>query len=296
MNLNLIDLSKLKSIKLIPARDVTRVEEVAGFVCDFYVKDIETLGVAIAGGYRCGSVTNIDHHAPMQRMASPTISSATLALDYARAYNKVAEGAAVVINHTDADSILTSGIMSGVIEPDEKFGKAAICADHTGAPDDIADMLQGLSGLKNIEYSFQNLRLLLRGKPLEPKAEKALMHCRADREKAKRIVKRFKQCGRVYCVHMPYQCHTNLFVSLLPEAEVILIHFPSKKFKGQNSVRVRLGQAAPKGLWLNRLTLPSFGGRWNAGSSERHGGVTLTVKEYADAVNEQVETFLAKTK
>ena len=222
------------------------------------------------------------------------VSSGTLALEYAAAFKRVAEnGIPVVINHTDADSILSSGIMSGVLEPEDRYGAAAIAADHTGDENAISDLLQALTEFKNPAFSFQNLNLLLQGKRLEPRAMRAYHRRLKDREHMKRHVRRFKKRGHVHYIRTSDPLHTDLFFGLLPEAEVILIHFPRRKGNGKSEVRVRLGKAAPIGLRLNNLALPNIGARWNAGSSVRDPeGVSLSARQYADTVNEAVEEFL----
>ncbi len=292
----MIDLCRIGGITLIPAKNeaYNTIEAIgAGFVCDFYVKDIEKRGEGIPGGYRCDAVTNIDHHAPTERMAC-MVSSGTLALEYVAAFNRVAEsGTPVVINHTDADSILSSGIMSGVLEPEDRYGAAAIAADHTGEENAISDLLQALTDFNSPTFSFRNLNLLLQGKRLEPKAMRAYHRRLEDRERMKRFARRFKKRGHVHYFRAPYPLHSDLFWGLLPEAEVILIHFPRRKGRGKNEVRVRLGKAAPVGLRLHTLALPNIGARWNAGSSVRDPeGVSLSAREYADTISEAVEEFL----
>ena len=83
-------------------------------------------------------------------MARP-VSSANLALDWRAASantptesRKAAEQAVVVINHTDCDSILSSGIVSGLLDALPAYGRAALAADHTGEENAIADTLQAL--------------------------------------------------------------------------------------------------------------------------------------------------------
>lgn len=54
------------------------------------------------------------------------------------------DDAVLIIDHLDRDSILSSGILLGRLPPDPRLSEAAITADHTGAENDIADLLQGL--------------------------------------------------------------------------------------------------------------------------------------------------------
>ena len=284
--------SKLKGITLIPTKSVNTIEELGpGIFCDFYIQGIELQGQEIVGGYQYNDLVNIDHHAPNERMAQ-IISSAPLAIAY-RAKNGITEGRHVVINHTDADSILSSGIIAGVLQPDERFAEAAIAADHTGRENEIADLLQPLAGFKDPALSFRNLECLLQGKPLETAAEKACARRRENRKVCVRVAGGFTQRGRVCFLEGQHFEEVELFLPLFPEAEIFLIHYPSQ-IQGRNEVRIRLGPAAPKGLWLNKLGLPNFGGRWNAGSSRRSEKTTLTAEKYADIINQKVEAFLGK--
>lgn len=67
----------------------------------------------------------------------------------------------VVIDHSDCDSILCAWLVSGRLEPDDRFGAAAIAADHTGAADPIADLLQAIEYRRDLELSFRSLNTLL---------------------------------------------------------------------------------------------------------------------------------------
>ena len=121
------------------------------------------------------------------------ISSANLALEHVSRFGAVDSGTPVAITHTDCDSILSSGIVSGRLEPRPEFGDAAIAADHTGEENSIADLLQGLDEKKNLELSFRNLSLLLSGREVEREATVALDQRRRKRDDAARAI----QDGRV---------------------------------------------------------------------------------------------------
>ena len=60
------------------------------------------------------------------------VSSANLAVEWVRARHGPRPGDLVVITHTDCDSVLSSGIVSGRLEPKPEYEAAAIAADHTG--------------------------------------------------------------------------------------------------------------------------------------------------------------------
>lgn len=288
----MIDHSKVKGITLIPAKSVNTIEGLGnGIFCDFYVQEVETRGVEIVGGYQYADLTNIDHHAPTERMAR-IVSSAPLAIEYRRR-NGITKGRKVAINHTDADSILSSGIITGALECEERFARAAIAADHTGEENEIADLLQPLAAFRDKEFSFRNLELLLHSGTLEQRAEKARARRKEDRGACSRVTEKFVRRGHVYFLEGQYFNEVELFLPLFPKAEILLLHYPSK-IASKNEIRVRLGPNAPKGLWLNKLDLPNFAGRWNAGSSRRSEKTELTAEEYADIINQKVDAFLGK--
>jgi hypothetical protein len=142
-------------------------------------------GQEVAGGFLLGDVLNIDHHAPSPRMDRP-VSSATLAIAHLRAAG-LPHGT-IVLNHTDCDSILSAGIASGRLAPEDRFSEAAIAADHTGADNEIADLLQALDGRRDLRLSFRSLDRLLRGESLEKTAEDGLAERR--RQTAAGVVRR----------------------------------------------------------------------------------------------------------
>ncbi len=288
-----MNIEKIRRITLLPVKDTNTIEEIEelgqSVACDFYIKDIENRGTEIPGGYRCGKIVNVDHHAPVERMARE-ISSTPLAVEYLSTHT-VSDGERIVTNHTDADSVLSAGIIAGVLEPCEEFCHAAIAADHTGKVNTIADLLQPLVSLRDFQFSFRNLNLLLRGEKLDDKA-KTLMHGRlTERGRCAEAASAFVRRGRVTYLAGSRFDSTEFFPALFPDAEVILVHYPATGAQG-NEVRLRLGPAAPKGLWLNRLNLPNFGGRWNAGSSRRGEKTRLSAVEYADIVTEKADELI----
>jgi len=258
-------------------------------VCDVGVEDLYG-GKLSDWGYEREGILNIDHHSPAPEMAR-FISSANLAIDYVSQRGVLGPEWAVVINHTDCDSILSSGIMRGIIPPEARFGEAAISADHTGAKNDIADMLQGLEEKRDIEYSLRNLELLLGGLPLDKDAKMALEKSRRDRAEAARLTHDgvFEYQAGVRLIEPPHPIESRFFPALLPDATAILIGFPKPGDPSKYQVKIRLGLQAPRGLMLNTLDLPQFGSRWNAGSTERHGGTSVPPAEYAKILAERME-------
>ena len=240
----------------------------------------------IDGGFQIDNVINIDHHFPTPEF-SRIVSSTNLAIDYVRKHGPFKEGAIVVINHTDCDSILASAIMRGIIEPDDKYGEAAIAADHTGEPNEIADLLLALDGKRDVEFSLRNLQLLLYNKPLEEEAAVLLEARIGKREKAKNAVEnlmKVTESGNVHYAELPKKIDGELFPSLIPEAKIIILTNPLEVKEGDTVVKVvkevkaRLGLGAPEGTNLRTIMKkadPLFDGRWNAGSNGRNGGLDL---------------------
>lgn len=263
------------------------------FACDFYVDGIEWCE-SIEGGYRDGRLINIDHHAPVPRMRRP-VSSANLALDYVQAHGSAPPESTVVVSHTDCDSILSGGIVSGRLPADPRFGTAAIAADHTGEANDIADLLQGLETLRSVETSMDALGRMLRGERLGALARDALDERRARRRVAADAVRAglFRMRDGIAYAETSDRVEGEFFPALLPGAELIIVANPRPGVPGRLDVKVRLGSAAPPGVTLDELQVdridPTFGGRWNAGSNRRAGGTTMSLAEYVDALAERLQ-------
>jgi hypothetical protein len=171
-----------------------------------------------------------------------------------------------------------------LLPPDEVFGEAVIAADHTGAPNAIADLLQALDPLRDFEYSLS----CLRGQSLDGRAAELLAKRHAERARAKELVESgaFHKVGQVAIAKLTAEKVAGEFLpSLLPEAAVIVSASPMEN--GRWETKVRLGAAARAGVTLYSLGVrafePNFRGRWNAGSTKRAGGSTvdpLSLAEY----------------
>jgi hypothetical protein len=246
--------------------------------CDCYVEEIERSAERVAWGWRFGPHENIDHHAPVSHMARP-ISSTNLALVRVEACGPVHPNTAVLITHTDADSILSAGIVSGLLPPRAAYGRAAIAADHTGAPDPIADLLQALDPLRSVVDSFNALAILEDGGPLPSWAATRLAARQQLRETMAAAVPRFRMQDGVAWMAFEHEVAGEFLPHLLPEAQVIVVGYPMADRASRWTIKVRLGQAAPDGLTLDALRLheidPAYGGRWNAGATKRGGGSEL---------------------
>jgi hypothetical protein len=271
--------------------------------CDFYVNGAES-GTVLPGedhgrplptGLHVGRILNVDHHAPIEVMRQPITSTQLATRALAGGFQPTTTPAPwVVINHTDCDSILSSALMMGLLEPDEELVAASIAADHTGEVNDIADLLQGLDegreGDRTDEQyleSLRNLRLLQEGKPLELCARRALDLRRGRRAAARRLVDegRFTRVGGVAWATLDEEIDGAFFRPLLPEAAVIMLAVRHPKLSDRWVMKLRLGANAPPGMTLHSLGIrdwdPAFGGRWNAGSNKRGGGTPMDPADYA---------------
>lgn len=272
-------------------------------VADCYVGGAER-GEAVPGGYAVGRVLNVDHHAPTARMAR-AVSSTNLALAHLAAGGT--GGEVVAINHTDCDSVLSAALLRGQLEADPVYGASALAADHTGAPDPVADLLQALDdhrrGQRRIPQwieSLDNLQRLGAGRPLTPWAQQALDARLGRRDAAADLVARGgvrhpTRHGPLLQVSVAGATDGAFFPALAPDAAVLLLHGPHPLVPGHHTMRLRLGLAAPPGLTLHGLGLdtldPRWGGRWNAGSNQRGGGTAMDPEVYATALAARIEAW-----
>jgi hypothetical protein len=276
-------------IRLVPERSVVTPEMLREEVgegplvaCDFHVVDIE-LGERVPGGFARAGILNVDHHAPVREMERH-ISSTNLAIEMVRASGPAPVGTEVVLHHTDCDSVLSGAIARGVMPPDDRYGAAAISADHTGVEDDIADLLQAMQGARDLHASLAALSRLLHGAPLPERAREALSHRRRERDAARHLVLsgQLKIQDGLAWARYDRGLDTALLPSLLPDATLIMIARRTRTGRWIN--KLRLGLAAPPGASLHRLGLhefdPGFGGRWNAGSNRRSGGTKVSPNWY----------------
>ena len=265
--------------------------------CDFHIESIHLLGEEVESGYRLGRLLNIDHHAPVPRMRR-RISSTGLAIAHVERQGTAPADAAVVINHTDCDSVLSSAILLGLLPPDQAYAEAAIAADHTGEANPVADLLQALEHRRDFTGSLRNLLLHQAGAPLEAEASARLAARHRRRERAAELVASgvFRRFGRLEMAVMEEETDGELFPALLPDAPLVMLAIPGAEPAGAWKVKLRLGRAAPDGLTLPMLGVdefdPRFGGRWNAGSNRRGGGTEVAPEQYAGMVAERLDRAL----
>jgi hypothetical protein len=245
---------------------------------------------------------SIDHHGDIASLYRP-ISSANLALTWVRnGGGPAGPGSLVVVHHADCDSVLSSAIVAGEIEPLEIYGEAAIAADHTGEPHEIADLLQALEERVNRELSLRVLRTFIETGRIDDEAAPLLALRRAKRNAALDVAKSgaftVEAGGLAWAVLDEGRVEGEFFPAALAsvgiEASVIVIFAPQRN--GSTKVKLRLGLGAPAGFTLKELRLEEFdsnyGGRWNAGSNSRGGGTTLAPRDYAAELQKRLMAAL----
>jgi hypothetical protein len=255
--------------------------------CDFYVDGAER-GQDIPGGYEIDGILNIDHHSPAEHMMR-NVTSTNLALGQIRHSGPLDPDAMVIISHTDCDSVLSASVMAGELPLDDKFGAAAVAADHTGTANQIADVLQSLEWKRDFYFSLRNLRKLLDGQPLDRTAQPSYLQRLRKREAAEAAIidHRVQVEGKLAFGVLESQIDGEFFPSKLPSAALILLMSPRPN-SNRWDAKMRLGQTAPRGASLHHLRPerfdPAFAGRWNAGSNARNGGTDMKPDAYAQTV------------
>ena len=249
---------------------------------DFYIANVEN-GEALDWGYRLGRIENVDHHAPVPRMRRP-VSSTNLALLRLASIGPAKLDEYVAINHTDCDSVLTASLLLGLLSPDERFGDAAIAADHSGEEDAVADLLQALDKAKDFAFSLGQLRRLNDGLVLDARAQTCLDDRRRMRDRARSDVPGFSWVDRIAFREFENEIDGELLPALLPQAIAIVVGYHSDD---RWYIKVRLGPAWTECMpSLQEAGLMSFdsayGGRWNAGSNKRGGGGDRRPEGYAE--------------
>jgi hypothetical protein len=317
---NLIERFNERPVIFLPEKSIITYEEVETarvesdarvlFACDLYIEGIESFEKE--GYFEEGKVINIDHHSESTNYKKH-ISSANLAIEYIKKHPDFLSGTRALTHHTDCDSVLSTALMSGIIEPDEKFGIAAIAADHTGMPNEIADLLQAIkdgpdgdngekstseSNKQKYLYSLEQLQNLLSGKDLDIKAQDLYNNRLQERELLRNMIDegKFQFAGNndevVYLESGQEKFDATLLIGLFPQAKVI---FTARKITdGKTIANFRLGLGAPAGSDIRSIMIAieePFGGRWNAGANRRSGGSDSSAKEIAD----KIEAYLQKS-
>jgi hypothetical protein len=274
------------SIHLVPATNTPTVGDLESrfpnarriFAVDFYVSGAEKGEVLPChSGYQVGDrIVNIDHHAPDARWERH-VSSGVLACQWVRQQGalKPESGDVVVINHTDCDSVLSAMILTGVIPPHERFEQAVVDADHKGAPNELADILQSCSTTRDLPLLVGALADFIKGDPHSQHVRDHLEELHNKRIVVGEIARRGGHLERngVVLIESDRYLDSDLFLSHFPNARLLVIGCPSEKKPSMMITRLRLGAGVESGLSLHRLGIsefdPYFGGRFNAGSNKR---------------------------
>ena len=270
------------------------------YACDFYITDSEK-GASVPGGYQTDWLVCVDHHAATDRMRRK-ISSTTLAIEHVKHFGPASSHDVIIINHTDCDSILSSRIMAGDLEPLEIFNLAAIAADHTGEENEIADLLQALDDFKDHDFSYRCLTQFLDGgtRKLCLDAQKALDVRHAKRLKASELVAegKFTDLGYLSFAVLSEKIDGELFQPLLKKSYVNMVASPHDIKTDVWNIKVRLGESAPEGITLHNIDIKKFDvgydGRWNAGSNKRSDGTLHPPDVYANKLSEVINDHLVR--
>ena len=265
---------------------------------DFYIVGAESW-TAVPGGiaHPDRPIVNVDHHADLPSMRR-RVSSTNLALERLGAGLMPDPASdAVVVNHMDCDSVLASGVLSGLLAPDPDYGVAAIAADHTGADNPVADLLQGLDAhwsrngrpavsSQELEYFFDCLDRFERGAPLDQFAQDALSKRQESRTHAERLVANgcfVTEEGVCFGV-LDEPLEGELLLPVLSDALLVATANRHRQHPERWQIKLRLGLAAAEGHSLKALRVeefdPAYGGRWNAGSNNRGHGTDLPPEHY----------------
>lgn len=278
------------------------------YACDFTIDGIERFEKD--GYFQREKIINIDHHSESPNFKR-YISSANLAIQFVKNHPDFLVDTRVLTHHVDCDSVLSTAIMSGVLQPEERFGVAAIAADHTGEANNIADLLQGIESAMSGEasekstseqnlskylYSLEQLQNLLTGKELDEKAKEFLARRLEKRELLQNLIAhdQIKYVGEneevAYMETDQEKFDATMLIGLLPNTKVI---FTTRQVEeGKTIVNARLGKAIKTGTDLrdimNAINEP-FGGRWNAGANRRKGGTDSSAEDIAIKIAEYLK-------
>ncbi|HUW22120.1 MAG TPA: hypothetical protein VMW41_05665 [Candidatus Bathyarchaeia archaeon] len=233
-------------------------------------------GVLIGFRHDNSRVINIDHHAETPEMAR-FVSTTNLAILFVQTEGTIPQGNVVLLNHNDTDSTLSALILTGKLSPSDRFGQAAIAADHTGERNDIADLLNAISAKKDLVFSVDCLNKLLRGEQLPEEAIELLNKRIAERQVLEEFIRTggLENMGNgVLFGRFTGPVRSEFIPAMVPEARIFVLASPLGEGTDENTwdIKVRAGQSFPKGMNLQRLELPSWTGRWNAGGTKRQGG------------------------
>ncbi len=260
-------------------------------VCDFEVTGADISKVNANGLYVSDDLILIDHHADLP-VFQQKISSVSLASKFVNEFGALGDDWVIVINHTDTDSVLSSMMMSGEIDPMDEFVSAGIAADHTGEQNVLADLLEAnYEDDANIGKVVNLVRGFVSGeqKPIDDANYQQRVLERESLQQRYKSDMNTTEDGDIVYGGFDEWVDGVLIAPLFPKAKVIVIAIPHKDEQdvptGKLVIKTRLGGSA-EGINLKHLGLPDWGGRWNAGSTRY--GTLLTLEEYVVIVKEKL--------
>jgi len=245
-------------------------------VCDFYIKDSEKGNFTEKECIHFEDILIMDHHAPIREMKKH-ICSTTFATRYVLEHGPLDETYVIIINHTDTDSILSSLIMNGDLEPQDEYNTAAIAADHTGEENIISDLLQSFDKNNNLNLSAEILHKVLRRL-----WERQKLKAEADSGGFK------NDEGIISKVFDKPIDDAGLLPWIFPDSDLIIVAWempPGSERKW--NIKARLGITTDD-IALNEMDLPNTGGRWDAISTTRHGGTDVPFEEYVKLIKDNI--------
>lgn len=249
---------------------------------------VEADGILL--GFRYGDVASIDHHTPVPEMER-IISTTPLAQLYTKTYGVIPADTKIIINHLDTDSVLSALIIAGLLPQDDpRWWDAARAADHTGEENVIADLLNGIEHKRDMEFSLSCLYQFLKNGEISPEAAIMMKERRDERELVLSLGNiELQDAGNgIYYYCGEKMLRSEFFPVARPDGLAFVVASPSKFGVGYD-YKVRAGLRFPQGIALNRIGLPGFGGRWNAGGTLRSKkAITIQPYEYAQLVGEKI--------
>ena len=79
------------------------------------------------------------------------VSAPNFAIAHVRASGTARPDDLVVIDHTDCDSVLSAGIISGRLDPDERLAKRPSLRITSGVENPIANLLQAIEYRRDLD-------------------------------------------------------------------------------------------------------------------------------------------------
>ncbi|MFC1723385.1 hypothetical protein ACFL0V_04550 [Nanoarchaeota archaeon] len=286
------ELKVLQMVEVLAEQSVFETEELKKknekiCVCDFTVLGCEK-GEVGRYGVKYEGLLIIDHHMPHDFMKKH-ISSATLAMNHVQKFGALSDDYLVLVNHTDADSVLSMMMMIGLIPPDERFNQAALSGDHNGEENELGDLLQAIQNERDLLFSVRELYEFLNGNKPSERAQKLIDAREEDRVRVRGWIKegRFKEVEGIQYIIVDTKVEMELLLPEFPDAKVVMLFVKMEDGSGRWEVKIRLG-VKTTGIALNELGLPVFGGRWNGGGTKRRGGTDIEPEDYVRLLVEKI--------